>query len=442
MSLRRTAAALTAATALCAVAAPSAAADESPPAQAPTQTPTQRELPSALYGQGDPQYDAVWRQSTALLAQDTVGVEPAEKAVEWLVRQQCEDGSFAAYRPDPTEPCTTETAADVNATALAVQALAALGGHDERVERAVEWLKLVQNDDGGWGYAPGEDSDANSVSVVIGALVAAGEDPAEVRAAGDGRTPYDSLLGFRLGCDAEADERGAFAHRPDEGRLYANDDATAAAVPAALGEDLLVEPGGSDGGAPRAAPACEAGEADGKTRQPTPEEAAQGGAAYLAKRLEEGGGHLKSAMPGAEEQPDYGNTADAVIALAAAGHREAARDSLTWLEKNAPKWEAFETSPAALGGLVLAARAAGGDPFDFGGTDLVELLNATGPAPAAVPDGGGDDDGNGGEKDGENDGGTDGAGGTPPVWALIGLGLAVGAGIGFLLSARKRNRSK
>lgn len=439
MSLRRTAAALAASTVLCAVAAPVAAADESPSAQAPAQ----RDLPSGLYGKDDPQYDGVWRQSTALLAQDAVGVKPASKAVSWLTGQQCEDGSFASYRPDPTEACTAETVADVNATAAAVQALAALGGHGERVERAVQWLRLVQNDDGGWGFNPGSPSDANSVSVVIGALDAAGEDPAKALSAKGEKSPYDSLLGFQLGCDAGKDERGAFAYQPDEkGRLAANDDATAAAVLAARGEGLATGPGGEDGsgedgGEDRGAPKtleCDKGDKGGEDgAERTPAEAADAGAAYLTRVLEAGGGHLKSAMPGAEEQPDYGNTADAVIALAAGGHRDAAAKSLTWLEENLGSWDKATTSPAALGQLVLAARAAGGDPADFGGVNLVERLNATGPAPVHVPSGT-----DGGEDGGRQGAAEDGDDGSPVVWYLIGAGLAAGAGAGFLISMRKR----
>ncbi|GAA2387953.1 terpene cyclase/mutase family protein [Streptomyces glaucosporus] len=431
MSLRRTVAALAASAALCAAAAPAASAEESPSAQAPAE----KNLPSALYGKGDPRYDGVWRQSLALLAQDTAGVKPAGKAVEWLAGQQCEDGAFASYRPDPTEPCTTDTVADVNATAVAVQALAALGGHDERVGKAVEWLKLVQNEDGGWSYNPGGPSDANSVSLVIGALVAAGEDPAKVLSAKDGKSPYDSLADFRLGCDAKAGERGAFAYQPDDkGRLAANDDATAAAVLAALGEDLVVEPGGAKAAA-SAAPDC----GEGGDEEPAPAEAAQGGAAYLAKVLEKNGGHLTSAMPGAEEQPDYGNTADAVLALAAAGHRDAAEESLAWLEENAPRWDQFKSSPAALGQLVLAARAAGGDPSDFGGADLVELLNATGPAPASVPADGGDDGKDGQDGKGGQDPADD--GGLPMTWLAAGAVLA-GLVAAALLALRRGRRSR
>lgn len=438
MSLRRSAAVLAVSAVLCAATAPLAAADESPSAR----PPAQKDLPSALYGGHDPQYDGVWRQSIALLAQDAVGVTPAKKSVRWLAEQQCEDGAFASYRADSSEPCTSKTLADVNATAIAVQALAALGGHDEQVEKAVDWLRLVQNDDGGWGYGPGSPSDANSVSVVIGALVAAGEDPAKTLSAKEEKSPYDSLLDFQLGCDAEEDERGAFAYQPDEkGRLAANDDATAAAVLAALGEDMAVEPGGK-AGVEAGALDCGGDGTSGKPDKRTPAEAAGGGAAYLTKVLEGNGGHLKSAMPGAEEQPDYGNTADAVIALAAGGHRDVAKKSLAWLEKNAPEWDKTTNDPAALGQLVLAARAVGSDPAAFGGVDLVERLNATGPRPEAVAadgkDGKSGQDGKSGKsaEDAEDEDGDS----ALATWSTIGAVLVAGVGIGLLLSLRNKKR--
>lgn len=131
-------------------------------------------------------------------------------------------------------------------------------------------------------------------------------------------------------------------------------------------------------------------------------------------------------MPGAKEQPDVGNTADAVVALAAGAHTTAAAKPLKWLEKNAAGW-AKQNGPAAYAQLVLAAHATGTDPRSFGGTDLVAALNATGPEPAAAA-----------TKDGKDADGSKG-GGFGLVW-IIGIGLAIGAGIGFLLSSRKKTQ--
>ncbi len=146
MNVRRSAAALAAIAVIGAAAAPAAAADPSPSPSA--------KVPAGLYGTADPTYDGVWRQSLALLAQDTAGVIPSPKAVDWLTGQQCGNGAFAPFRADADKPCDARTPVDTNSTAAAVQALAALGGHGDVVEDALGWLKSVQNKDGGWGYTP------------------------------------------------------------------------------------------------------------------------------------------------------------------------------------------------------------------------------------------------------------------------------------------------
>lgn len=416
----RSSAAVLAAIAVIGAAAP-AAADSSP-----SPSPSEQALPSALYGKSDPQYDGVWRQSLALLAQHTVGAEPPKAAVDWLTGQQCADGSFAPFRADTGTACDAKTMVDTNQTAAAVQALAALGGHDAVTGKAVDWLKSVQNKDGGWGYTAGGASDANSTSVVVGALAAAGEKPAEV--VKDGKSPYDALLTLALPCDTKGDGAGAFAFQPDKkGELIANADATAAGVAGSLGAGLVVEPGKDDKGKDKAADAaCE--------KAGTPEQAAANGAAYLTDALA-ADGHLVSALPGAEDQPDYGNTADAVVALAAQGATEPAAKSLAWLEKNAADWAA-QSGPAAYAQLIFAAHATGTDPRAFGGTDLVKQLAATGPAAASgeqtAQDTKDDKDG----KDEKKDDSGSGLG----AWWTVGVCLVAGIGIGFLVSGRKKRQ--
>ncbi|WP_328338182.1 prenyltransferase/squalene oxidase repeat-containing protein [Streptomyces violaceus] len=401
MNVRRSAAVL-AAVAVIGAAIPAAAAPS--PSQA---------LPSALYGDKDPEFDGVWRQSLALLAQDTVGEKPAAKSVEWLVRQQCEDGGFAAYRPDPTAACDAKTMLDTNATAAAVQALAALGGQDAVADKALGRLKSVQNEDGGWGYSPGGASDTNSTSIVIGALAAAGEKPDQVEK--DGKSPYDALLKLALPCDGDGD--GAFAFQPDrKGELAANADATAAGVLGALGKGMVTEPGAKS---------------DATCAEPgTPKQAAVNGAAYLTSALAKDDNHLMSAMAGAEPQPDYGNTADAVVALAAQGNTAQAEKSVRWLEKNSASWAA-QSGPAAYAQLIFAAHATGTNPRDFGGADLVKQLNATGPAPQTAGKAQSSD-----EKPGEKDD----SGSFFGVWWYVGVCLVAGIGIGFLFTGRKKQQ--
>ncbi|MGN9759734.1 prenyltransferase/squalene oxidase repeat-containing protein [Streptomyces sp. SD31] len=384
-----------------------------PLAQAATPSPS-ASLPAGLYGTADPTYDGVWRQSLVLIAQNRMELEPAAKAIDWLAGQQCANGAFAAFRAAPSKACDAKVMVDTNSTAIAVQGLAAVGEHDTEAEKAVTWLKSVQNKDGGWGYTPGGASDANSTSVVIGALNAVGDDPAEVRKGGKGgKSPYDALVKLSLPCS----KGGAFAYQPDKkGTLSANADATAAAVVGALGMGTLTAQAG-----------------DGKdiactdATDLTPEQAAANGASYLADAVRKDG-YLKSALPGAEDQPDYGNTADAVVALAAQGGDEAARKPLRWLEQNSAQWAA-KSGPAAYAQLILAADATGTDPRDFGGTDLVKQLNAMGPAPQTAraasekPVGKRVADDNG-----------------VSLWWIIGVGAVAGIGVGFLISGRNKGK--
>jgi hypothetical protein len=436
MTVRRGAAvlaALTATAVIGAACAPAALADESPSPSGSTSpsasgsssasaSPSQA-FPSGLFGSTDPAYDGVWRQSLALLAQHTVGVKPAAKAVDWLAGQQCANGAFAPYRADAGAKCDAKTMVDTNSTAAAVQALEALGGHDSVTGAAVKWLKSVQNEDGGWGYAPGGASDTNSTSVVIGALRAAGIHPEDVPSKSEEkRTPYDALLALSVPCDE--DGGGAFAFQPDKkGRLVANADATAAGVLGTLGKGLVTKAAVTGGNAKGYK--CAGG--DSFTRQ----DAAANGAVHLAGALAKDG-YLKSALAGAEDQPDHGNTADAVVALAAVGRTSEAAKPLAWLEKNSGAWAA-KSGPAAYAQLIFAAHATGTDPRDFGGVDLVKQLGATGPA--------GQDDsdfsaGPGGEDAKKQDGGDGGV----SLWWIIGVGLVGGIGVGFLISGRNKKQ--
>ncbi|MFJ2638221.1 prenyltransferase/squalene oxidase repeat-containing protein [Streptomyces sp. NPDC087511] len=420
MTVRRSAATLAATAAvLCAAAAPVAVAAPSPSPSAA--------LPAGLYGTKDPTYDGVWRQSMAFLAQRLEGVTPARKSVDWLIGQQRANGAYAAFRPDVSKPCDAKTVLDTNATAAATQALVEVGGHRDIVNNGVRWLKSVQNEDGGWGYTAGAPSDANSTSLVIGALARQGQRLADITTPG-GKTPYDPLLALAIPCGGK--DGGAFAYQPDKkGKLTANADATAAAVLGTMGKAMAV--GNNAAGK---APACHPGSGL------TPEQAAQNGAHYLVGALA-GSGHLNQApMPGATDttpQPDFGNTADAVVALSASGHQDEAAGAITWLKKNSTDW-AGQNGPAAYAQLILAAHATGNDARDFGGVDLVARLNAAGPAPAAVvtPDPSADTGYEATEKD-QVHSGDDVIGG---VWWYIGIALVLAAIAFFLISGRRKNR--
>ncbi|MFE6359454.1 prenyltransferase/squalene oxidase repeat-containing protein [Streptomyces sp. NPDC057806] len=400
MNVRRSAAVL-AATAVIGTATPVMAASPSP-------TPSVA-VPSGLYGTADPTYDGVWRQSLALIAQHKSDVRPATKAVDWLLGQQCANGAFAAFRAEPAKACDAKVTVDTNSTAAAAQALslAGDGDHMDVALKAVTWLKSVQNKDGGWGYTPGGRSDANSTSVVIGALNAVGQDPDT--AVKDGKSPYDALRDLALPCE----DGGAFAYQPDKkGKLTANADATAAAVVGLKGMSMESAKAADDTDL-----SC--------TDATGPDQVAANGASYLAEAMKKDS-HLMSALAGAEDQPDFGNTADAVVALAVTAGPKAAEKPLTWLEKNSADW-AKQNGPAAYAQLILAAEAAGADPRAFGGTDLVKQLNATGPEPKPQTTA------KAAEKAEDDEDGVS-------VWWIIGVGLVAGIGVGFLFTGRNKGQ--
>ncbi|MEU1807186.1 prenyltransferase/squalene oxidase repeat-containing protein [Streptomyces sp. NPDC019937] len=415
MNVRRSVAALAISAALCATAT----------ATAPVASADDAKRPEGPYGTKDPTFDGVWRQSLALLAQDATGVKPAASAIDWLAGQQCADGGFAAYRADTGKACDPKKGEFTDATGAAIQALAAVGGRSAAVEKGIGWLKQSQNEDGGWGMNPGGPSDANSTSVAVGAFAATGLDPVEVAHRTSGKAPYDALLGLQLDCSAKAAQRGAFAYTAGKGEPAANDLATVSAALATRGSGFVFDPVGKDDGKKPKPLACKGkGGADR-----TPEDASEAALAYLSTTMSGNGMHLKSATPGAKARPDFGATADAIMALAAGEHSAAAARPLQWLQgkdSGAAAWA--KGDPGALAKLVLAAHAAGADPRHFGDVDLVQRLNATGPKPAEQQ----------GAKDEKDEKDDDGKG---SIWWIVGSCAVAGMGIGFLFSGRKRQQS-
>ncbi|GLW72396.1 hypothetical protein Kpho02_46950 [Kitasatospora phosalacinea] len=388
-------------------------------------------VPAGLYGKGDPQYDGVWRQSLALIALRQEQVEPAEAAVQWLLGQQCEDGGWPSYRAEGT-PCTPATE-DTNATSMAVQALTALGGHQQPVTRATDWLRAHQNPDGSWAYNPGAPGDANSTAVVLNGLLAAGLDPAQV--AVGGHSGWDGLASFQLGCATAADQRGAFLYQPAAGVPAAADTiASAQALLAAAGGHLPVTTTDRRDAPPKAL-ACDGGQAAGPVAHA---DSAEADAAWLTARLAADGQRLLAKTPGSDTAaPAYDSTAWTVLGLVAAGHSAEAASAADWLAGNAFPWAAQGkdgTNPAATATLVLTARAAKLDPYNFGGANLVQLLIASGPAPKSAPAVGDPQatraPGSAITEPDENSGFSAG-------W-LIGVGLLVGVGAGLLLSLNRR----
>jgi energy-coupling factor transport system substrate-specific component len=118
----------------------------------------------------------------AVLALRAVGVTPPARMLRWLVRQQDHNGGFSY--------ATAGDLADVDDTGAALEALAHTAPTPRR--RAVAYIRAAQNGDGGFPVEPGGSSNAQSTSWAVQGLIAAGVNPAHVRAHGS-RSPLDYL---------------------------------------------------------------------------------------------------------------------------------------------------------------------------------------------------------------------------------------------------------
>ena len=134
----------------------------------------------------------------ALARQD--GEAPSDASIDLLLESQCADGGFSGN----LQPA--ECASGVDSTALAIQALLAAGrgGDTEEIADAVAYLVSVQGDDGGFGTAAGDPSNANSTGLAVLSLEDAGSDAA----AAEGEA---YLLDLQIDCDDPETDRGAIA---------------------------------------------------------------------------------------------------------------------------------------------------------------------------------------------------------------------------------------
>jgi hypothetical protein len=180
VSLRRTAAAVLSA----ALAVPALVTVAPTASAAPVTTIT------GLYGSTDPTYDGVYRQSLAILGLHAAGRSPRPEAVQWLLDQQCADGGFSSFKttgPCPAfNPATFTGGTDSNATAMAAEALFAVGTPTAKAAaaKAAAYLKSVQLPDGSWEFNPGQSGsgDPDSTGLVLLALNAAGLTPTHAAA--------------------------------------------------------------------------------------------------------------------------------------------------------------------------------------------------------------------------------------------------------------------
>lgn len=120
----------------------------------------------------DGQYsDFIYTTNWAIIAMSAAG-EDTKKSVEWLKTQQNEDGGFG-WMPGAES--------DSDDTASALEALIAGGepANSPTVRKTLSYLHNAQMNDGGFSYGGSSGSNAASAAWVIQAITAAGENPTE-----------------------------------------------------------------------------------------------------------------------------------------------------------------------------------------------------------------------------------------------------------------------
>jgi hypothetical protein len=202
---------------------------------------------AGLFGVQDPTFDGAFRQGLALLAlravKDKITDLHVVEGIAWLAQQQCANGLWESYRSNTAVACdnadpNTFSGPDTNSSSMAIQGLASWG-YRPLQDQVVASLHASQSSDGGWPYvaAGGQGSDPNSTALVIQALVAEKQHPAQTTWSVAGGTPLGALVNYQLNCTDAAADRGAFFYPGDRS---ANTFATVQAVPALLQQALPI----------------------------------------------------------------------------------------------------------------------------------------------------------------------------------------------------------
>jgi len=139
-------------------------------------------------------FSGIVTQSFALLALDRAGAGASPAAATFLVAARCADGGYPLLFGQAT--CVSE----VETTAMAVQALIAVGRHADAAV-SLRWLVSVQHADGAFGNFSGVPN-ARGTGLAAQALRAGGRFVAAVKA-------RSFLIGLQEGCSSDSARRGA-----------------------------------------------------------------------------------------------------------------------------------------------------------------------------------------------------------------------------------------
>jgi len=309
-----------------------------------------------LYGAADPQWDGTFRQALGILGLLAVGRQPSPAAVSWLINQQCDNGAFQAFRADLTKPCSSPdpdagVGPQVDSTALAAVALLGIDttASNKAATKAMSWIARQQRPDGGWPYIATGTSNANST----GLAMVAWRTFKGARAASSINKGARFLGTLVQPCNAQDGARLSYGPgtAPDWSATAQGALGLTGSLPVSTTKNLKVQTPCTGTTADRVDSALAQG------LQTTP---------------------LLPSSFGTD--PDQTSTAFAVLALVSAGEgRGGVSAAHSALAATAGEYSmgSAGADPAAIGLLLMVAEATGDDPNDFGGVNLVRLLQSS-----------------------------------------------------------------
>ena len=274
---------------------------------------------TGIYGQAaaDNVLDQVWAILGLAASSTSIPVE----AADWLVSAQLEDGSW-----------NDGWGSFLDTTPIALMALIASSHSSENsteMQAAIAFMQTNQDFDGGWLTEWDTVTNADTTGMMLQAISSLGQLPMDEEwQQGDGN-PYTALLALQK-------EDGSI------GGEYANTYSTADAILGLSGRSLY-----------------QLSYLIGATQAFD----------YLFAAQETNGGW-----------GDVGGTIDVILAAQSAGWdpetiKQGESTPLSYITDNLDSY--LETGPDAVGKTILGVAAAGEDPNEFAGTDLVSALMAT-----------------------------------------------------------------